>query len=226
MNRLACCFLVGVLLALPALPADAQPAAPPASGSRLTYYGLSYIIASPELQNELKVSAGQLGQVKGIWRRANSAGPGGPGPEIDKALAETLQAGQIMRLKQILLQQFGKSPLAITIPEIVEELKLTENQKKALNEGSVLVSVLTDAQKRMWQTMVGEKFAGALNHEVSIFTTLPVNFQFVLSNSVQDELKLTMVQQKQIAELWQKWQEAFGFPSLRVLRIRRGSWPS
>jgi len=225
MNRLVCLVLVGVLLATAVLPADARPATEPGTGSHLAYYGLSFLIASPELQKELKVSADQVNKLNAAWTLTMS-GLGGfgegrvretPGETLratDKALTETLQPGQIKRLKQIVLQQLDKSPLAVKIPEIVVELKLTEDQQKKLNEGSALISILTDAQKGTWQTMVGEKFAGALHHRASVRTLLPLDLQHTQSKSVQDDLKLTAAQQKQIAELRRKWQEAFGFPSL------------
>lgn len=206
-----------------AVPAAAQPTT---SAPTLTvnYYSLMFANAGEPVRKELKLTDEQtkkLAEHRVLTSRYSAARRGGEEKEqaaalkaIDKALADTLDASQAKRLRQITLQQlgggagFGRGMVA-RLPEVIAELKLTDDQRTRTAAGTPLEDVLTDAQKLTWKGMIGEKFETAISpFGVGGFprVSLPANLRLLAEKAVQDELKLSDEQKAATADLQKPWQ--------------------
>lgn len=215
----------------------------------LLYYGMLYL-SDPALHKELKLSDDQVKKVtehRDKWMaQIQQSSPQSKDREeatkaSDKALAEILDAAQVKRLKQITLQQLesGRSIRSTSLsrlPEVIEELKLTDDQKSKLGFVESLTEALTDDQKTKWKAMKGDKFDVALQPAFpgggfpggfGPRVTMPARLQYLLQKSVQDELALTEKQEKTVAELQQKWQDLFpiqpGRPTVDQRKAERTS---
>jgi hypothetical protein len=185
-----------------------------------------------ELHDELKLSADQakkLAQAVSEFRDEVQSLPVGATDEeslkkraeliktTEQAVANSLTADQARRLKQIALQQFTV-PLGgfdtrnlPRYPAVVEALKLTAAQKEELLEGAELDRVLTPDQQTKWREMLGAPFKATLNPlplGAPRRPPLPPALAYLEQGPVQDELKLSVEQRKQLKELEPRWQDA------------------
>src|SRR5262249_17512833 len=122
------------------------------------------------------------------------------------------------RLNQIGLQRLGQTldrsgtSRLLGQKAVVDELKLTDDQKKQLADNARLTAVLTEAQQAKWKEMLGDPFTGLLQPSFGGGTpvgggfpgrTLP-EIVYLRQVSVQQELKLTDTQKEKITSLAQK----------------------
>jgi Spy/CpxP family protein refolding chaperone len=135
-------LVVAGLLVVPALAQKPIAGANPFAGGKL------FILQSADVQKELQLTDTQVDKVKEIAEKQRNAFKNLPKDkeefakkiqemqkeieEREKQLADLLKPNQVKRLDQILLQQQGAS--ALLSPKIVEDLKITEEQKTKITE--------------------------------------------------------------------------------------------
>jgi hypothetical protein len=136
--------------------------------------------------------------------------------KAEKFLTETLNPDQLKRLNQIALQRladtaerFGSS--RILSQSVLDDLKLTDDQKKKLTDNAKLADVLTNAQKAKWKEMLGEPFAVQLRPTFGPstpggggfagFNRTPTEVQYLQLAVVEQELKLTDKQKEKVTSL-------------------------
>jgi hypothetical protein len=210
-----------------------NPGGPRVTGPRyLSSTGLLYV-RSEAVARELKLTDEQVRTLAAVFeaRSAELAAlraQHGPGTAeynkglsdlsvlADKKVAEVLQAEQLRRLKQIVLQRLtadgGPLPgtsLLPEYPEVVAALKLTDEQKTKLRDGASLTDTLSTEQHRAWKDLLGEPFAGPARPPLA--GALP--FGDTLLGLTQDadvaaDLKLTPEQSARLQEAADKHQEA------------------
>jgi hypothetical protein len=104
----------------------------------------SFLLADKAVQDELELSAEQVRKARAAYEKDRDAreriesGPAGEAnklwrevlAESEKAVAAILSPSQLKRFQQIRLQQVGA--LALADPKLADELKLTEDQRKAI----------------------------------------------------------------------------------------------
>jgi hypothetical protein len=137
---------------------------------------------------------------------------------IDKAFADILEPAQVKRLRQVVMQQLEHGPIVVGArvlagtPEVVEGLKLTDEQKARITPGTRLTALLTDDQMKAWKSLTGEPFETALQLRFGVAlgrAALPASVQYLLQQPVADELKLSEAQSKKVAEMRDRWQKEF-----------------
>jgi hypothetical protein len=133
------------------------------------------------VQEELKMDEKQIKKAAELLA-GQSPGIGGPGVDIATAVAERsktigeevgklLNEDQAKRFRQLMLQYSETRvlpkgarttiiPSAVTYPGVAEAVKLTDEQKKKLLDGTAPAEVLTDTQKSAIKGMLGEPFKG------------------------------------------------------------------
>lgn len=190
------------------------------------------LVSSPDLAKDLKLADDDVKKLTDLRTRYTAENRVGanPAPDRDKLLdkyekelTDLLGADKRKRMRQVVLQFTTQSAGAFyrssVLPEVEKELKLTDDQKKQVTDGTALAKVLTDDQQKKWKEMTGEPFAGTLQLGFGggapgggtfgrAAPALPARAQFAGQKSVQDELKLSDDQKKQVADLDKAWQEA------------------
>jgi hypothetical protein len=143
MRTIAQSFFTGVLVALGVLDGVADAVAQSRKVGRPGVLASVLLTAEP-VQEELKLSAEQSRKVKDVVEKdrqtqeAIELGPPDDGDkrwqellaDSEKAVAAILTPAQLKRFKQIRLQHSGA--LALAEPKLASELKLTEEQQKAI----------------------------------------------------------------------------------------------
>jgi hypothetical protein len=139
------------------------------------------------------------------------------GREDDKKVAEVLDAGQLKRLRQIVVQQMtrGEGPRVVTArvaecPEIAEPLKLTDEQKGRLRAGDHLPDMLTADQKKTLEGLAGEPFRGEVVPP-PLARTPPVEpevLDLMRTPAVRTDLKMTPEQAAKTNDLYAAWRQA------------------
>jgi hypothetical protein len=144
----------------------------------------------------------------------------------EKELAGVLDAGQVKRFKQLILQTYvsmaggaaNPAPAAIRnrnltrLFEVRQGLKLSEEQKKKLLEGTEIDKLLDAGQMATWKEMLGKPFEGNLRPAFAVggpgFRQVPtLTLQALETKAIQAELKLTEKQVEAVRELGKKYQE-------------------
>jgi hypothetical protein len=189
---------------------------------RLT--GLAAFAGSEALHKELALTKDQVAKLRALQSKARDAlvrsgpfpSPGDDAEKKRKALAESLDkelagfltAEQHKRFKQLLLQAYAgatlRSPATLArIVEVQQGLKLTDEQKKKLQNGLALDKVLDAGQQAKWKEMLGKRFEGNLlpTPGPSPFAPRTLLVVALQTKSVEEELRLTEKQKKRLAEL-------------------------
>lgn len=194
----------------------AQPDTPRPTTS--LYTTAMYYVHNKELHEALKLKPEQVKKLEErqkefLDQRLVNA------TDLEKFLKDTLTAEQVQRLREITLEQtvrrFGPSRL-VRIPEAVEALKLTDEQKTRLSSREALDKVLTEAQMKTWKSLTGSPLevtlvqAGQPGGFPDGFGAprLPVPVRYLKAPDVQKELKLTKDQETKLAEAEAKFTEA------------------
>jgi hypothetical protein len=168
------------------------------------------------LHRELKLSEEQVGKLVEESRKYRSLGPAeAVDRATEKAVGDILSADQLKRFKQLVLQQApGRGIAGYT--DVVDGLKLTDEQKQEFSDGEPPDTVLTRDQQAKWKEMLGEPFKGTLTQAlpagVSGFRVPPPVVRYLEQSSVQDELKLSDEQRRQVKDLTPLWQKAANEP--------------
>jgi hypothetical protein len=137
---------------------------------------------------------------------------------IDKALADVLTKEQQARFRELNLQRLEAPPrtpgsefgpfgrnTATSYPGVAEAIKLTEEQKKNLLDGTDPLRVLTDEQKKAIKSMLGKPakievvFAVPDSPQVPDAGALSAAHQLTLDTLVWDALKLDREQSANVA---------------------------
>jgi hypothetical protein len=103
-----------------------------------------------------------------------------------------------------------------SLPEVAEELKLTQEQTRDLLGGSSTESVLSAEQQKTWKEMKGEPFKGTLTpggvagfaRGATRAPVLPARFRYLQEKVLQTELKLSDAQVSELADLPAQWTQA------------------
>jgi len=219
--------VLALVFALAPAPAAAQPTGTRAGPPALSTYALMYL-GDPALQKELKLSEAQVKKLDEQRDKLGGLFPFDPAQReettkaIDKAFADILEPAQVKRLRQVIMQQMERGPIPVGArvlagtPEVVEGLKLTDEQKARITPGTRLTALLTDDQMKAWKSLTGEPFETALQLRFAgrfggAFgrAALPASVQYLLQQPVADELKLSEAQSKKVAEMPDRWQKEF-----------------
>jgi Spy/CpxP family protein refolding chaperone len=139
----------------------------------------------------------------------------------DKEFAAILKPEQVKRIREIALQQLGVTGTGrINIltfhryPELVEALKLTEEQQETLKGGEVPTRlrgiVLNKEQQKTWASLIGEPFRAELVYATDTRIqaegrTPPQDLRYLQTRMVRDEIKLTDEQARGVVPLMKKW---------------------
>jgi hypothetical protein len=156
MRQLREWVLVAVMVALAPSPALAQGRRPPGGGQ----LNAIMLLSQPSVQKDLKMTEEQVAKVKkalksrqAVREELKDLDPEARAKRLaeitkenDKLAAEILNADQTKRLRQIYLQQQGVN--ALTQPEIANELKLTDEQKKKLQDVQKKAAAQVQALRR------------------------------------------------------------------------------
>jgi hypothetical protein len=176
----------------------------------LVIAGLPFV-EDKALHRELKLSEEQVKKLAEEYRKYLSLRPEEAVVRTtEKAVSDILSADQLKRFKQVALQQVPARGIA-GYTDVVDGLTLTGAQKEELGDGEPLDTVLTRDQQAKWKEMLGEPFKDTLTRalpiSVSEFQITPQVVRYLEQPSVQDELKLSDEQRRQVkglAPLWQK----------------------
>jgi len=96
---------------------------------------ISFEIHSPAVQEHLKLSAEQKKEIERVTGREFQR------QQTEDAIKKVLSAKQKVRMQQVLLQREG--PTALVLPEVAQDLKLTNEQRAAIQ------SIMDDRRKQL-----------------------------------------------------------------------------
>jgi hypothetical protein len=206
----------------------------------LVMAGVVLFADSKALHEELKLTKGRVEKLLQLQAKARAERLLVAGPTVDaeaekkrkaqaeameKELAGVLDAAQVKRFKQLILQTYVSraggarfaAPAAIRnrnltrLFEVQQGLKLSEEQKKKMLDGTEIGKVLDAGQMATWKEMLGKPFAGNLRPG---FVGGPggrqpptLTVQALETKAIQAELKLTEKQVEAVRELDKKYQE-------------------
>jgi hypothetical protein len=165
-------------------------------------------LTQPSVQKDLKMTEEQIAKVKkaiksrqAVREELKDLDPDARAKKLeeitkanDKLAAEILTADQAKRLRQIYLQQQGVN--AFTKPEVAKELKLTDEQKKKLEDLQAKAGAQIQALRRPGGGEEAMKKIGELTKGIN-----------------EDAMKILTAEQKT------KWKELTGEPFKGELRL-------
>ncbi|MFO0926880.1 MAG: hypothetical protein U0736_07530 [Gemmataceae bacterium] len=136
------------------------------------------------------------------------------------ALAGVLTPEQQRRLRQVTLQQLVRLRTGpLTLAEDVgvgEALQWTADQKKELGQRKRPAEVLTDEQKKIWETLLGKPYPARLHarnvknaNSIKPYETLFPLLGILLSVPFEEELNLTGEQLRRLAVILEGWYDFF-----------------
>jgi hypothetical protein len=137
--------------------------------------------------------------------------------KTEKFFADTLKPDQLKRLNQIGLQRVAQSAERTGTARLLgqsalDELKLSDDQKKKLADNARLADVLTAAQQAKWKELLGTPFTGELRPTFAtgpgggpggFGTRTASEIVYLQQVSVQEDLKLTDKQKERVMTLAQ-----------------------
>jgi hypothetical protein len=124
--------------------------------------------------------------------------------DAERVFSAVLRPEQAARLREIARQRLDPSLELLggrngDLPDIANDLQLTETQKQRLRDSSNLLSLLTAEQRERWHKLLGKPFKGELTAAANPHTARPHNplhgpaseVPLLRTSAVQEELKLT-----------------------------------
>jgi hypothetical protein len=181
----------------------------------LVIAGLPFV-EDKALHRELKLSEEQVGKLVEESRKYRSLGRmEAVDRATEKAVGDILSADQLKRFKQLVLQRAPATGVA-RYTDVIDGLKLTDEQKQELSDGESPDTVLTRDQQARLKEMQGEPFKGTLTRALPAglppFRVTPPVVYYLEQPSVQDDLKLSDEQRRQVKGLAPLWQKAANEP--------------
>lgn len=180
------------------------------------------------LHKELKLTAEQINKLRdhrqryindNFAARNDAQGREAAGKALEQGLTDTLRPEELKRLREIMIQQLDRRSQSgnfghtlLRYKELVDTLKLSDDQKSRLQNNELLASVLAADQKIRWQELQGEPFTGQLRLTFTDFPSSPFSrpppapsqLECLLQKPVQDEIKLTGEQVQRVTDLEQR----------------------
>jgi hypothetical protein len=216
-------ILAAAFLALPATPQGLAQEPAPVPSAELLSLSTSRL-NDPGLHKELNLSAEQAKKLTALHKRwRDELIKGGADwlekrKELDranrKALLAILRPEQLKRLREVLLQGLSGRLALAALPELVQEIGLSQEQKLAFVRNANLEAVLTKEQQAKWKAMLGKPFSGwalkrtAGREQEEEPAPLPERLVILMHRCVEEELKLSVDQARQVQELRHRWQAA------------------
>jgi len=196
-----------------------------ASVSSLVSTGMATLNTQP-IKTELKLTADQLKKLNLLYEQFSMERAAISGEanlqerttrllelhkKSDAEVAGVLTADQFKRFKEIRLQTLTRSTTVMlpNYPDVVEELKLTEEQQDRLRVGVHLADVLTRKQKLLWEKMIGPPYKGIPppTRPVTVMSRTPATLFALTHKTTLDELKLPDDQWAKLRPIQDGWRD-------------------